>query len=370
MRLAVIIFLLGITLLQFPALGYPLLSQQTNSTNRSIDPQTSAEDKKIYAPDSPWLILPLLSSNPKLATAAGLMTAYLHKFDEKSRASLFGISGKYSSTDSLVATIFAKASWKEDHHRLVTSLLVGQINNEYQNYLESGQTVNTQDKIRAAVFRYLYRFGGHWYAGVQASLTNYELLGKSAAEDELLDIVGLVGYESKGIGLAFLYDTRDNDFKPMRGWYLNGNNLAYQASQGNGAFSIYRLDIRNYIPHGQANVLALRQRNQWSYDAPKGAYSPVYLRGYTPGEFLAQYMSSIEIEERLSLSERWTSTGFVGMAKLYGDGADRYDNTNFPAVGLGLQYIMKPAAGIVGNMEYAVGRDNNSGFYIKMGYSF
>ena len=36
---------------------------------------------------SPWLFVPLLSSSPKLDTAAGLMVGYLHQFDEGSRPS-------------------------------------------------------------------------------------------------------------------------------------------------------------------------------------------------------------------------------------------------------------------------------------------
>lgn len=356
--------LIAFSLVHISAWGNSLLMQQTNPTN-------STQEQASSPRESSWLALPLLSSNPKLATAAGVLAAYVHTFDEKSRTSMFGLAAKYSTTDSLVANLFAKTSFKEDHHRIVAGMLLGEINNEYQNYLDTGRTVNTEDKIRAAFLRYLYRLSGNWLAGLQASATNYELLGKSAAEDDLLDQLGLVGFESQGLGLVLLYDTRDNDFKPTRGWYLNANNLTYQESDNVAdGFTIYRLDIRYYRPHGQGHVFALRQRNQGSQDAPRGAYSPVYLRGYTPGEFLAQNMSSLELEERYSIAEKWTATGFVGLAKIYGEGSDQYDETLFPAIGLGLQYIIKPKEGIVGNLEYAVGRDDNNGLYLKMGYSF
>ena len=35
-------------------------------------------------------------------------------------------------------------------------------------------------------------------------------------------------------------------------------------------------------------MLALRQSNQWTHDAPPGAYAPVLLRGYTMGEYLGK----------------------------------------------------------------------------------
>lgn len=87
-------------------------------------------------------------------------------------------------------------------------------------------------------------------------------------------------------------------------------------------------------------------------------------------------MSSIEIEERYKLAERWTATVFAGAACLYGDSTSGEqlncgDSENlYPAWGAGVQYLLKPEAGIVVNLEYAMGKDDNQGIYLKMGYSF
>ena len=87
---------------------------------------TSARDAPLVATaaaapetESPWLVLPTLSSNPKLGTSLGALTAYLHYFDEKSQVSMFGASAQYTSTDSVVGAIFAKTSSGADHHRLI-----------------------------------------------------------------------------------------------------------------------------------------------------------------------------------------------------------------------------------------------------------
>lgn len=64
------------------------------------------------------------------------------------------------------------------------------------------------------------------------------------------------------------------------------------------------------------------------------------------------------------------------MACLYGDAVngeslDCSDSANiYPAWGAGVQYLLKPEAGIVANLEYAMGKDDNAGIYLKMGYSF
>lgn len=41
---------------------------------------------------SPWLLVPVVSSNPKLGTSFGAMGAYLHLFDPDSQVSLFGLT--------------------------------------------------------------------------------------------------------------------------------------------------------------------------------------------------------------------------------------------------------------------------------------
>jgi hypothetical protein len=87
----------------------------------------------------------------------------------------------------------------------------------------------------------------------------------------------------------------------------------------------------------------------------------VLLRGYTAGEYLGKSMSSLEVEERHRLAERWTATLFAGLACLYGGGRSGCGESanRFPSLGAGVQYILKPDKGIVANLEFAVGKDHN-----------
>ena len=68
-------------------------------------------------------------------------------------------------------------------------------------------------------------------------------------------------------------------------------------------------------------VLALRQYNWLTSDAPAAAQATVILRGYKFGQYLSPYMSSLELEERLSLNGRWGVTLFAGAAKILRPGA-------------------------------------------------
>lgn len=371
----------GLTLI-LSMLTLPAVAAETSTTEAKNDMieeshEGSESDKNKKAAPSPWLFVPLFSSSPKLDTAAGMMVGYMHRFDEKSRPSLFGISAKYTTSESLIANAFAKTSFGEDHHRILGGMMVGDINNDYENYLGSGKPLSTNDNYSFAFLRYLYRVEGDWFIGAQGAYSNYELQGQDPTSNEILDEMGLVGYKSGGLGAVVMHDSRDNDFKATKGWYLNVNNMAYrEALGGEQDFDIWRVDYRGYWQHGDGNVFAVRSRHQFSNNAPAGAYSPVYLRGYTPGEYLAQHMSSIEIEERYKLADRWTATVFAGAACLYGDSTSGEqlncgDSENlYPAWGAGIQYLLKPEAGIVVNLEYAMGKDDNQGIYLKMGYSF
>jgi hypothetical protein len=106
-------------------------------------------------------------------------------------------------------------------------------------------------------------------------------------------------------------------------------------------------------------------------DAPAAAFAPVKLRGYKTGQYLGQYMSSIEAEERLRLGEKWTGTVFAGVACLYGSRQNCSESQNvYPNWGVGVQYILRPVERMVINLEYAEGKDGNSGLYVKFGYGF
>jgi hypothetical protein len=333
-----------------------------------ISETTTTEGKK----ESPWLIVPTLSSNPKLGTSLGLIASYLHYFDKQSQVSMFGVYGLYTSTDSAIAAGFGTASWSADHHRLTAIAIAGTVKNDYSDFLGTGKPLQSDDNLIAFASRYLYRVAGNWFAGVQGILTNYQIIGQNALDEETLQTLGLTGFRAGGIGLAILHDNRDIQFSPTRGWYLNLNNVAYRDwIAGDNNFGVYRADLRAFFEHWGRQVLAVRQTDHWTVDAPPSAYAPVVLPGYKMGQYLGKNMAAIEVEERLRFGERWGATVFTGIACLYGSSKSCSDTENrYPDWGAGLQYFIKQKEGIVVNLEYAEGKWDNSGVYLKMGYGF
>jgi len=321
---------------------------------------------------SPWLFAPLLTSSPKLGTSGGALGGYLHQFDDQSPASTFGAAGVYSDTDSYVAGLFANTYFGEDSHRLVAGIATGQVRNDYDDFLGSGLPAQTTDDVRFAAARYLHRLGGDWFAGIQFVVTNYAISSEDWFTQKVLDLLGLTGFDSNGIGLVVQFDDRDNQNSPASGSFFSVHNIAYRESLGGDeSFDVYAADYRGYRPHGNGHVLAWRARGRVTQDAPVGGYSSVQLRGYVPGNYLAPHSLSLEVEERHRLSDRWGLAGFGGVACLLDTIGDCGESQNwYPAAGAGLIYVLKPKEKMVARLDYAVGEAGNSGVYLSFGQPF
>jgi hypothetical protein len=321
---------------------------------------------------SPWLFAPVFNSSPKLGFTLGATLGYIAQFDPQSRPSIFATTLQYSSTDSLVGGLFARTSFDEDHQRLNAGLAYGNVRNDYNDYLGTGVPLRNNAELKSFIARYLYRVSGNWFVGAQGIYQNFAIAGDSEFDQLILDILGIAPYKSGGLGVVGYYDSRDNEFSPSRGWVLSASNLAYREALGGAQdFDIYRIDIRHYVPLGEGNIFALRQLNHLTHDAPTQNLAPVQLRGYKTGQYTGEYMSQIEGEYRRRLAERWTATAFTGVSCTYGSGKSCSNTTNlFPAIGAGVQYILKPQVGIVLNLEFAQGKAGSYGIYLKTGYAF
>ena len=335
---------------------------------------------------SPWLVTPLVSSDPKLSTSIGGLVAYMYKFDENSPASMFGASGTYSTSDSFVFVGFSQVYFDSDNQRAVLAFAKGTIHNDYDDYLGSGMPLKTTDEINFKVAQYSHRIYGDWFLGAQAISSNYILylaedIGLSAFNNTSAavsnnSLVELAGFKSNALGLLVEFDDRDRQRSATSGQFLKLNNSAYRESLGGDVtFDAYHLKYSTYVSHGDENVLAISSNGRWSQDAPVAGYSTVRIKGYTGGQFLAPHMTDIQIDERISLANDWGLVAYAAVACLYGDTDEGSlsctDSDNiFPSVSLGVTYTINKKEGIVVRSEIAKGKGSSQGFYMTFGHPF
>ena len=351
---------------------------------KPTEEQTEANEAAATPPKlKPWLITPTLSADPKLGANVGGLVAYLKKLDAESTPSMTGLSVSYSDTDSMTGALFSQLYWKADTRRLSLLAAGAEINNEYDDFLGTGQTVETQDNVHTFGFRYLHRLRpGGWFVGIQGISTNYAV-GADGILDSMLNQIGLSGFDAAGLGLVFQHDTMNNQRDPSGGHLHTLHNFAYRESLGGEtSFDVAYADLRWYRSierfsvgkSGRSPVIAIQLKSRFTADAPRSGYSSVNLPGYTMGNYLSRHYSHVLVDARIPLKGKLGLVAFGGVGCQFGeDIAGRNlscGDATFPSVGVGVSYMLKPEASVLIRLEIAKGKSDNEALYLRFGHSF
>ena len=351
--------------------------QTSTLTEKGVD------EPKQETKQKPWLISPTLSADPKLGANIGGLVAYLKKLDADSTPSMTGLSVSYSDTDSVTGALFSQLYWKGDTRRLSLLAAGAEINNEYDDFLGTGQTVETRDNVHTFGFRYLHQLRpGGWFGGIQGVSTNYAV-GADGLLDVMLNQIGLSGFDAAGVGLVFQHDTMDNQRDPSSGHLLTLHNFAYREGLGGEAsFDVGYADLRWYrtvgrysvSKSGRSPVIALQVKGRFTADAPLSGYSSVNLPGYTMGNYLSRHYSHILLDARIPLAGKLGLVAFGGVGCQFGEDITGRDlscsDATFPSIGVGVSYMLKEDASVLIRLEIAKGKSDNEALYLRFGHSF
>ena len=351
---------------------------QSKNTDSATPATTDQSDKQ-----KPWLITPTLSADPKMGTNAGGVIAYLTQLDAESTPSMMGLGVSYSNTDSVTGGVGAQLYWDADKRRLTMLLAGAEINNEYDDFLGTGQSTETQDSVHTVGFRYLQELRqGGWFAGIQGVTTNYSV-GADGLFEGILNAVGLSGFDATGIGLVLQHDTMNQQRAPESGHLFSLHNFAYRESLGGEAsFDVGFADLRWYRrlerfsldSSNRPTVLGIQVKGRFTADAPLSGYSSVTLPGYTVGNYLSQHYTHFLLDGRLPLSRKWGLVAFSGIGCQFGEDISGKDiscsDNAYPSIGMGVSYLLDEAASILIRLEVAKGKNDNEALYLRFGHSF
>ncbi|MFZ4285683.1 BamA/TamA family outer membrane protein [Variovorax sp. HJSM1_2] len=362
---------IGLGLLSL-VLHAPVAQAQSGNTTPATTANTT-EDSSLAARHerSPWLLVPLVSSSPKLGSSLGLMAGYVTRFDAASSPSMVGLQAKRSDSDSQVMSVFARLYFNEDRDRVIAAVFNGKIHNDYQDYLGSGIEVHAEENMHGFYTRYLHAFAPHWYIGAQLLKGNFAIDGEDPISSDVLDQVGVTGSDSAALGLSLLYDTRNNVNNPTDGVMASLNNKAFRKFMGGeNQYDSYAGDLRWYQSTSPRNVVALHGNAGWTHDAPVANQSSISMRGYTRGQYLGQNVLTLEAENRYMFQAKWGAKAFAGLSCLYGGGQSCSGDNLYPMAGVGVFYILKPKENMLISAEFAKGNGDNQGFYLRFGHPF
>jgi len=357
---------LSITLGLLLALPCLHVQAQTRDTPTDDPDETSKPTRR-----SPWLLVPLVSSNPKLGTSLGGMVGYIKRFDDVSEPSLLAVQAQRSNTSSSTFALGGKLYWNENNDQMQLGLAGGKVTNDYLDFLGTGQEVRSDETLRGYFLRYQHQVWPHWFLGGQALYSNYDVEGSDPTSVQILDLAGLAGAVSSGLGGIVSYDTRDNTSNPTDGALVQLHNFAFRDGLGSDDdFDVVTAELKWYRRTGDNNVFVLHSKWHWTADAPESKQSSIELRGYTRGQYLGRNSLTLEAENRYMFKPRWGAKAFGGVSCLYGDGQSCGGDNLYPMIGAGVFYVVKPASNMVISAEFAKGTADNRGFYVNFGHRF
>jgi hypothetical protein len=377
-----VLLLVMLTFVTHPASAFQG-SRDNDTQSEGLD-NRPLEDKDNEAEEtSPWLITPTLAADPKLGANVGAVIAYLKQLDAESTPSMVGLSVSYSDTESLAGGIGAQLYWGADTRRLLLLAGGAEINNQYDDFLGTGQAAETQDNVHTLGFRYLHQLReGGWFAGVQGVSTNYAV-GADGFIGGMLNLVGLSGFDATGLGLVLQHDTMDHQRDPKSGHLFTLHNFAYRESLGGqSSFDVGFANLRWYhaLEHfslgrsKRPSVVAFQLKARFTADAPLSGYSSVSLPGYTAGNYLSRHYSHMLVDGRFPLTKKFGLVAFGGVGCQFGEDIagreiDCGENT-YPSIGFGISYLVKEEASVVIRLEVAKGKNDNEALYLRFGHSF
>jgi outer membrane protein assembly factor BamA len=327
---------------------------------------------------------PVIYRSPETGLAYGMLALGLFK--------MIGVKDSMTRTSNVELPIILTAQ-KQFVVDLVYNLITNKERffirgfNQYNNFSEYyyGIGNNTPDTYRTFVKyqsfrtnqRIVARINKRHFVGVQYQ---YYKVSNTSFLDTLLynpqnNRLGYGGFTTAGLGLVYLYDSRNNVINSRTGTYFEISTLVCSPSLGSQyQFNNITVDARKFIPLGKGKVLALQgllNHNQgdvpWRQMAAMGGFS--MMRGYYLGRHRDKNYAAFQAEYRVHI---WK---FFGMTFFGATGAVAPELEKIaPAqlkfaggTGLRFQVDKKERVNIRFDMGFGGGQP---GYYLTIGEAF
>ncbi len=339
---------------------------------------TVEEQREKVEEEKRFVVAPLVLSNPSFGSGGGLTGMYFYRpssVDTVSPSSFISMAGAYSDTESYFAGAYSFNFLHEDTWRLAFGAGGGRINNELD--IPKISTAKFSTDIVTVYARSDWRVRGNWFVGVKGSCTDVSYKAKNDAGRIYFEIFDVEDTTKGSFGPIVSYDSRDHPRYPYRGVLaevsLTMNPEWLGSDEGYHALEAY---VNRYQKVREGQVLALRAYGRVTpSDTPYIGLSTLGrrsdLRGYTSGENIAENLLSGQAEYRWMLTKKFGVVGFVGIAALYDGGIGNVDSDNiFYSGGVGIRYVLQEANRVNFRVDFAVGEDDEDGFYVSISEAF
>lgn len=210
-----------------------------------------------------------------------------------------------------------------------------------------------------------------WFAGIGFSYFNFAKVSYNSSKmvyPELKDA------SNWGLKMVLLNDSRNNILTPTKGTYFKFVN-SFKFSEN--FYDQITMDMRQYYGFGKKQNQTIAGRFYQSSvinTPPFYDYSLVggdkLVRGYYFGRYRDKNLSTLQLEYRVNLFWKIGLATFGGVSAIYPDLSSLGKISAKPNLGCGLRFLVDKKENTSLRFDYAVGSNDQSGFYVSFGESF
>ena len=302
-----------------------------------------------------WNLIPILYAQPEIGVGFGARVVRI--FREKnsgqaSRPSTVPFTLVYTTKRQTIVSVRPDL-WFGDNKYHATGFF-GYRNYPFKFYsIGNNTSVESEEfyttKIGEVILTFEKRLKTGLYLGTRYEFRYEDIVQKEPyrvlAQNQ---IIGSDGQRSSGLGLTFIYDTRDNLYQPSKGVFHQGVATFFPVIFGSrNSFARYRADFRKY--HSVFNTHILAFQAQFVFTTGSAPFQQLaqiggsdVMRGFFQGRYRDNHLMVYQAEYRLPVilpfTDRFKVVGFGSMGQV----ANRVEDFDFSgfkyAAGAGLRY--------------------------------
>lgn len=218
---------------------------------------------------------------------------------------------------------------------------------------------------------FMFRVAPSTYIGPMLTFDFIE--GKDIKNPELLEGMDRIT-RNTGVGLTFVYDSRDVTTNPKRGFYVNLSQCFRPKFMGNDyAFSTTDLRFNTYRRVWKGGIIATDLRSQLNFGNPSwgmmallgNSYS---MRGYYEGRYRDKHKIEAQVELRQHVWKRNSVVAWVGAGTVFNKFSSMRMGHVLPNFGIGYRWEFKKDVNV--RLDYGFGKNGQSGFIFNINEAF
>lgn len=304
----------------------------------------------------------------------------LSRNDTLSAASKISEVATFSTEGRINVSVATELNWHKGRY-MVTGYINFKQQPEYILGIGNDVSIDDVEEISFTRLKFvnygLIQVVKNLYIGIGVDLSNYTNVEYDSASFLVEDnVLGTEGGTSTGLGIAAVYDSRDNRYNAYKGYYVALKTMTFPSWMGNPyLYSSYDFDVRTYLNPWLKHVIALQATTSLrTNDVPFYELAMLggedKMRGYYKGALRDKVLVDCQLEYRMPVWKIFGVTAFIGTGRV----AESYSGLSLDgfwlSYGAGLRIKVDSAHNTNLRFDWGFGPGGIHGFYINFAEAF